>query len=105
MLRELSGIVDMGKIHHLLTMHGLKEAKALTADKLDRQCIDAAFAVLTDEQQRIGIMHAGFSMTALPHKDITETVWVRQGGSVKLRIESGIDANDRPVGVPFGSIA
>jgi hypothetical protein len=95
----------MGKIHHLLSIHGLEEAKALTADKLDRQCIDTAFAVLTDEQQRIGIMHAGFSMTALPHKDIIETVWVRQGGSVKLRIESGIDANDQPVGVPFGSIA
>jgi hypothetical protein len=95
----------MAQIHHLITTHGVDQAKALTTDKLERQCIDAAFAVMTDEQQRIGIMHAGFSMTALPHKDITETVWIRHGGCVKLRIESGVDANDKSVGVPFGSIA
>ncbi len=95
----------MGKIHQLITTHGISEAKSLTSDRLDRMCIDTAFAVMTDEEQRIGVMHAGFAMTALPHKDIQETVWTRQGGSVKLRIDSGIDANDKAVGVPFGSIA
>ena len=95
----------MAQIHQLIRTHGLDDAKARITDKLDRQCIDTAFAVMTDEQQRVGIMHAGFSMTALPHKDIIQTVWIRQGGPVKLRVESGVDANDQPVGVPFGSIA
>jgi hypothetical protein len=58
-----------------------------------------------DEQQRVGIMHAGFSMTALPHKDIPETQWVRKGAGVKLLVESGSDSGLKPIGIPFGSIA
>jgi hypothetical protein len=95
----------MGQIHQLINTHGFQEAKARAVDKLDRQCVETAFAVMSDEEQRIGIMHAGFSMTALPHKDISETVWTRQGGAVRLRIDSGVDENDKPVGIPFGSIA
>jgi hypothetical protein len=60
---------------------------------------------MSDEQQRIGIMHAGFAMTALPHKAINETIWVRQGNNIKLRLESGMDADDKVVGLPFGAIA
>ena len=81
----------MGRVHQLITTHGFEEAKARAVAKLDRQCIEAAFAVMTDEEQRIGVMHAGFSMTALPHKDIEEAVWTRRGGSVRLRIDSGTD--------------
>jgi hypothetical protein len=51
------------------------------------------------------MMHAGFAMTALPHKAIEDSVWVRQGGSVKLRIESGMGADDTKVGLPYGAIA
>jgi len=61
--------------------------------------------VMFDEQQSIGIMHAGFAMTALPHKDIPETQWLRQGAGVKLLVESGSDSNLHPIGIPFGSIA
>jgi hypothetical protein len=75
----------MGRVHQLITTHGFEEAKARALAKLDRQCIEAAFAVMTDEEQRIGVMHAGFSMTALPHKDIEEAVWTRRGGSVRGR--------------------
>jgi hypothetical protein len=95
----------MGQVHNLITTHGFEEAKARAVAKLDRQCVDTAFAVMSDEDQRIGIMHAGFSMTALPHKDIAETVWTRQGGNVKLRIDSGTDENGVAAGIPFGSIA
>jgi len=35
---------------------------------------------MSDEEQRIGMMHAGFAMTALPHKAVEDTVWIRQGG-------------------------
>lgn len=95
----------MGQVHTLITAHGIDEARARSVGKLDRQCVETAFAVMSDEAQRVGIMHAGFAMTALPHKDLPETVWTRQGGNVKLRIESGSDANDQAVGLPFGSMA
>jgi len=95
----------MGQVHNLITTHGFEEAKARAVAKLDRQCVETAFAVMSDEDQRIGIMHAGFSMTALPHKDVPETVWTRQGGSVKLRIDGGTDQVGTPAGIPFGSIA
>jgi hypothetical protein len=95
----------MGDIHQLILRQGLDQAKAQSADKLERLCVETAFAVMSDEQYRIGVMHAGFAMTALPHKAISGTVWVRQGGNVKLRLESGSDADDRVVGLPFGAIA
>ena len=94
----------MADIHHLISTVGLTEAKARSTDKLERQCLETAFAVMSDEQQRVGIMHAGFAMTALPHKNLRDAVWVRQGGNIKLRVESGTDADDIPVGIPFGSI-
>lgn len=89
----------------MIIAHGFDEAKALSTGKLDRQCVETAFAVMSDEAQRIGIMQAGFAMIALPHKDLPEMVWTRQGGNVKPRIESGTDAYDKSVGLPFGSIA
>jgi hypothetical protein len=95
----------MGKVHQLILSHGLEAAKAATEDRLDRLCVDTAFAVMTDEEQRVGIMHAGFAMTALPHKHLEETVWVREGGNIRLRVESGADAQGTMVGIPFGSIA
>lgn len=95
----------MSKIHHLLTTNGLQEARALAVDKIDRQCIDTAFAVMTDESNRLGLIHAGFAMTALPHRDLTENVWIRQGGNVTLRVESGTSIDGKPVGLPFGSVA
>jgi hypothetical protein len=95
----------MGQIHQLITTHGVEAAKAMTRGKHERQCVDTAFAVLTDDQNRIGIMHAGFAMTALPHKDLAVTQWVRQGGNIKLVVESGTDSDLKSVGLPFGSIA
>lgn len=95
----------MGQIHQLILDRGVEEAKARTIDRLERQCVETAFAVMSDAQQRVGIMHAGFAMTALPHKAIGEQVWIRQGGNIKLRIDSGVDANDKTVGLPFGAIA
>ena len=95
----------MGKVHQLILSRGVEAAKASSEDRLGRLCIDTAFAVMTDEEQRIGIMHAGFAMTALPHKHLQETVWIREGGNIRLRVESGADAEGVMVGIPFGSIA
>src|SRR3954468_526434 len=99
------GRTNMGVIHHLILEHGVDEARAKALDQLQRQCVETAFAVMSDEEKRIGVMHAGFAMTALPHKSTQNSVWIRQGGDVKLRIESGVDVEDRPVGLPYGAVA
>ena len=95
----------MGTIHQLILNCGLDEARARTAVRLDRQCVETAFQVLSDEEQRVGVMHAGFALTSLPHKAVEGDVWIRQGGSIKLRIESGTNADDVKVGLPYGAIA
>ena len=95
----------MGQIHQLILDHGVDEARARTHDKLDRQCVDAAFAVMSDEEQRVGITHAGFAMTALPHRAVEDLIWTRQGANVRLLVESGRDAASCLVGLPYGAIA
>ncbi len=95
----------MGDVHQLILSRGVEAARSASDRKLDRQCVDTAFAVLGDEKQRIGIMHAGFAMTALPHKQTTTPVWTREGGFVRLRVESGRDVEGTEVGIPFGSVA
>ncbi len=96
----------MGEIHDLLERHGLQEARTIVPwDKSQRRCLEAAHGVLTDEHGRIDIAHAGFAMAALPHKKTNDAVWEREGASVKLLIESGLDINKKPVGIPYGSIA
>ena len=96
----------MGMVHQLLLKHGVEEARRIVVgDKNDRLCLEAAYELMTDERARIGIAHAGFAMAALPHKRTTETVWERDGGQVKLLVESGLDSRRQPVGIPYGSIA
>lgn len=95
----------MGQVHQLILTHGIEMARRAAMDRTDRLCVDAAFEVLTDEPGRIGIAHAGFAMAALPHKQTSEQVWERDGGSVKLLVESGLDHDRRPIGIPYGSIA
>jgi len=102
----LSGLNAMGTVHQLILHRGIEGArKEASSDKTDRLCVEAAYEVMADEDGRIGIAHAGFAMTALPHKRITETVWERDGGQIKLLVESGLDIRKQPIGVPYGSIA
>jgi hypothetical protein len=96
----------MGEVHQIILQHGVAEARKVASNnKSERLCVDAAYEVLSDEAGRIGIVHAGFAMTALPHKRISEAVWERDSDRVKLLVESGLDAKKQPIGVPYGSIA
>jgi hypothetical protein len=96
----------MGEVHQLLLKHGLTEARRVAAgDKNQRICVEAAHAIMSDEKGTIGIAHAGFAMAALPHKKTADLVWERNGGPIKLLIESGLDSQKKPIGVPYGSIA
>ena len=95
----------MGEVHHLIIQHGVEAARAMAATKAERNIIDAAAAIMVEEEARMGITHAGFAMTSLPHKKIEDTVWRRSGPSTTLLIASGHTEEGRAIGVPYGSIA
>jgi hypothetical protein len=95
----------MGDVHQLILRHGVIGAKALAATKTERHAVEAAAAVLGEEIVRLGIIHAGFAMTSLPHKRIEDRVWKREGLRTTLYVESGIARGGAPIGVPYGSIA
>ncbi len=95
----------MGEVHQLIIRHGLDGARARAESKGQRQAIDAAGLILAEEEFRLGITHAGFAMTSLPHKRIDAPHWKREGHSTKLFVESGIDSSGQQIGVPYGSFA
>ena len=95
----------MATVHKLIEEHGLETARAMAATKAERQAIDAAAAILGEEETKLGITHAGFAMTSLPHKRILEPVWRRSTPHTTLLVASGHDEDGEPIGVPYGSIA
>lgn len=95
----------MGSVHQLILQHGVDGARARADTKGERQAIDAAAAILAEEEFRLGITHAGFAMTSLPHKRIDAPHWKREGHATKLFVESGIDSDGKQIGVPYGSFA
>jgi len=95
----------MGDLHELIRRHGLELARAQAVTRGQRAAVDAAGDVLAEEVSRLGITHAGFAMTALPHKRFDERVWRREGPQTILLVESGSNDNGALLGVPYGSIA
>ena len=95
----------MGEVHQLILTEGIEEARRQAVTKHERQVAEAAGLVLAEEVSRLGITHAGFAMTSLPHKRIEEPLWRRQGHRTTLLVEAGRTANGGWIGVPYGSIA
>lgn len=95
----------MGDVHQLILRHGVEGAKALAESKSARAAIEAAAAVLGEEVVKLGITHAGFAMTSLPHKRVSDRIWRREGIRTTLYVESGINRAGEPIGIPYGSLA
>jgi hypothetical protein len=96
----------MDNIHQTIFDLGIEEARKQANTSLERQVIETAYAVMADEEQQFGVIHAGFAMSSLPHKETHEHLWMRQSGSgIKLRVASGLDENNTPVGLPYGATA
>lgn len=94
-----------GELGRCLELVGFSRARMLAATPIDRRCVDAVHLVLSDEEGTPGYVHAGFAMTALPHKRTDVSEWVRDGTDIRLRIESGKTADGTVVGIPFGCTA
>ena len=69
----------MSEIHQLIFHHGVDGARTMASTKAERRAIDAAALILAEEESRLGITHAGFAMTSLPHQRIEEELWKREG--------------------------
>lgn len=95
----------MGTVHQLIDRHGVAQARLMAETVAQRAAIDAAAQIMAEEESKLGITHAGFAMTSLPHKKLAEPLWRRQGGSTTLLVESGRQADGTFVGVPYGSMA
>lgn len=95
----------MGDVHRLIVRNGIEGARATASSRAERQAVEAAGAILAEEVSRLGITHAGFAMTALPHKCIEEPLWRREGHRTTLLVESGRTGKGGWVGVPYGSVA
>ena len=95
----------MGTVHNLILLHGLDGARSMAVTKTERQAVQAAAAVMFEERSGLGITHAGFAMTSLPHKRIDDAVWERQGYQTTLLIESGRTRQKALIGIPYGSVA
>src|ERR1700755_1410137 len=96
-------IAVMGEVHQLIQREGLEAARRSVETRTERQAVEAAGIVLAEEVSRLGITHAGFAMTSLPHKRIEEPLWRRHGHRTTLLVESGRAANGGWIGVPYGS--
>jgi hypothetical protein len=95
----------MGEIHHLIATHGAEAARAMASTKGERQAVDAAATIMAEEAFRLGVTHAGFAMTSLPHKRIADPVWRREGAMTTLLVEAGRNESGASMGVPYGSFA
>jgi hypothetical protein len=103
-----TGEAELGTVHQMVLDYGVEGARGLAASKLERQCLETAAAVLQDDRYDLNLLHSGFALTALPHRNTKETVWERvggQNGEVKLLVASGHGPDKQPVGLPYGSIA
>lgn len=94
-----------GRLRSQLETLGFNQALGLATTILDRRCVEAAHSVLSDEEAAPGYIHAGFAMTALPHKRTDAVEWVRDSADIRLRIESGKSHDGTAVGIPFGYVA
>lgn len=95
----------MSDVHTAVMRYGAEKAREMAASKQDRRLVEMAAEILAEGVDRIGISHAGFALTGLPHKETKEPVWRREGHQVTLLVESGRDRRAVPVGIPFGSKA
>lgn len=94
-----------GRLKHKLETDGYEQLIRLAVTSLDRRCIETTSRILSDEEGQAGYVHAGFAMTALPHKRTDAREWVRDSVDLRLRIESGKDRDGGVVGIPFGYVA
>jgi Plasmid encoded RepA protein len=103
--RDISNCADMAEVHQLIIQHGIEEARRQAVSKHERNVIETAYQVLSDDAERMGFTYSGFALTSLPHKPQQSTTWRREGHNLTLVLQAGVDRNEKSLGVPYGSYA
>lgn len=88
----------MADVHQLILLHGVAEARRQAVTKHERQVVEAAYQVLSDDAERIGFTYSGFALTSLPHKPQQSATWRREGHNLTLVLQAGVDRNERTSG-------
>lgn len=96
----------MGEVHQLILGLGEDRARQETRPEL----VDAAKAVLSDDDGALGITYSGFALTSLPHRKLPDDQpWERRGHKLRLLVEPGRlpapGGGYRLYGVPYGARA
>ncbi len=95
----------MAEVHQLIVRQGIEEARRQAITRHERLVVDTAYQVLTDDAEKMGFTYSGFALTSLPHKPQTELTWKRDGHNLTMLIQSGVDRQGQPLGLPYGSYA
>lgn len=101
----MPALFGMADVHQLITLHGIEKARRQAVTVRERQAVETAYRVLSDDAEQIGFTYSGFALTSLPHRGLKETVWRRDGHNLTLILESGLDRSGKPIGIPYGSYA
>ena len=95
----------MSSIHQVIYRDGVDEARRQAVTKHDRQVVEAAYQVLSEEADKLGFTYSGFALTCLPHKPQEEPVWRREGHNLTMLLQAGVTRAGESLGVPYGSYA
>jgi hypothetical protein len=95
----------MEDVHRLIRLFGIEQMRRQAVSKRERQVVETAHQVLSDDAERIGFSYSGFALTSLPHKPVVEQAWKREGHNLTLLLQSGLDRSGKPIGLPYGSYA
>jgi hypothetical protein len=95
----------MASIHRLIVQQGVEEARRQALTKHERQVVEAAYQVLSEEADKLGFTYSGFALTCLPHKPQPEAIWRREGHNLTMLLQAGVDRAGGTLGVPYGSYA
>jgi hypothetical protein len=91
----------MDNVHWLIRTKGIEEACRQAVTKRERQVVEAAYQVMSDDEERIGFSYSGFALTSLPHKPVEGPSWKREGHNLTLLLQSGLSRDEKPVGLPY----
>lgn len=95
----------MAEVHRIIMRQGVDEARRLATTKHERNMVEAAYRVLSEDAEKMGFTYSGFALTSLPHKPQSEDKWIREGHQLTLVLESGTDRSGKSMGLPYGSYA
>lgn len=104
--RSSANLLDL---HRVIAEEGLDVARERAVTKEERASVQAARAILAIPKTEEDRIFGSIIVTSLPHKSIDRSAtpwhWLHESRNTLVELNSGLDADGTPVGIPFGSKA